>query len=698
MLNDIVFLPTYFKTRNELYSEFYKPCMENSIQYDRITGYFGSSVFLVINQALKEFVLSEGKIRIICSPNLKDEDLKAIIEGYKNKNHKNLGVYLNEVIDQLSLEYPNSTCLLAKLILSGILELKIAFFGDNSESYRLMHDKAGVFTDKEGNSVAFRGSINETFKGVSNYGNSESFDVFTTWEEKKDNSRVNLVRDQFEKMWSNTEPNIDTYDLPDISFEKIKEFQTDKDMNELIDESNYELFIKKPKWFAESGNNRRIVKKHQEQILNNWETRGRKGLFEMCTGSGKTFAALCAIREALYEKHEIPLIIVPSKLLFNQWYEELILVFNYDIAILRIGAGHTLDISKIKMYSNPKLDVKRCFLITYQMASKDVFIDNFNWGSNIFLICDEVHNIGSNQYIRLLEVDVGAKIGLSATPKRYFDEKATKKIFEYFNGVVEPKYTIADAIKDGVLCSYFYDIFEVQLTLEEQEKWNLLTNEINKKIAIHKNEENIIDIKGLELLLFQRADILKKAEKKIDVAEKILLENYEKDQRWLVYLDDTEHVKQLKNRLLKNEGFRGNVFEYHTNTDSDLEQTIKYFISSGAILLSINCLDEGVDIPSIDHAIILSSSKNPRQYIQRRGRVLRQFQNKNFAYIYDCLVFPNYLITEADKSLSILRGEIARSMNFAENAVNSKTIKNKLKIIMNKNDINELEGEYGINE
>lgn len=350
------------------------------------------------------------------------------------------------------------------------------------------------------------------------------------------------------------------------------------------------------------------------------------------------------------------------------------------------------------MYTNPGVKTKRIILTTYQTASKDNFIESVNWGNHIFLVCDEVHNIGSNKNITLLNTIVGPRIGLSATPKRYFDDDATRRIVDYFGGIIQPIYQISDAIKEGVLCEYFYDIYEVELTETEQENWNRLTSILNRKFAINKDSESIKDIKGVEKLLFERADILKKASNKIEVALQVLLHHYEQDQKWLVYLDDTEQVVSLRDELNKYDKLRGNVFEYHTNTDNDLYQTMEYFASSGAILLSINCLDEGVDIPAIDHAIILASSKNPRQYIQRRGRVLRRHMNKNFAYIYDCLVSPNSLINDSDKSISIVRGEIARAMSFSENSKNSTVVRNKLRVIMNNNNINIDEGGYGEDE
>ena len=227
----MTFLPTYIKSRNEIYEEFYKPCMENSIRYDRITGYFGSSIFLVINKALKTFIENKGKIRIICSPVLTDNDINAIHAGYLEKTKDNIASSINEILTELEKEYPNSVKLLSKLISLGFLEIKLAVFDNDTAYYRLMHDKAGVFVDSFGNAVAFRGSINETFKGVSEFGNSESFDAFTNWENNKDTERVNIVIDQFEKMWSNDEPQLRTFELPSESLDRIKSYATEEKLN-----------------------------------------------------------------------------------------------------------------------------------------------------------------------------------------------------------------------------------------------------------------------------------------------------------------------------------------------------------------------------------------------------------------------------------------------------------------------------------
>lgn len=696
MLKDLVFPPTFIKSRNEIYDEFYKPCMENSSRYDRITGFFGSSIFIVINRSLIKFIENKGKIRIICSPILSDEDIDAINKGYFEKIGSKSIDLINEIIDELLREHPNATLVTSKLITTGILEIRLAVLGENIGDNRLMHDKAGVFRDNSGDAVGFRGSINETFKGVSSSGNTESFDVFTSWEDGKDKERVRIVINQFEEMWEGKEKGIKIFSFPDDSIAKMRDMKCDKSIQELISEIIPDNALNTCNWFAEIGPNARKAKSHQVEILDNWEKKNRKGLFKMCTGSGKTFTALCAMRDAIFNRSEIPIVVVPSKLLLEQWKKEIDNTFNGEVHVLTVGGKYRFDASKVRRITNPRHNIKRCILTTYHSLSKIAFIEAANWGKHILLICDEVHNIGSDSFSKILNVDCGPRIGLSATPERYFDESSTDRIFKFFGQVIHPVYEISDAIRDDILCRYFYEINEVCLTDEEQCNWNKLTMRINKLIASKKTSDiSIKDIQGLNHLLFKRSDIIKKSIRKIDVASQIILSEFVLGQKWLVYLDDSEQLNELKNVLLRVDKFRGQVLEYHTNSESNLSQTLLHYKSSGGVLLSINCLDEGIDIPEIERAIIVASSKNPRQYIQRRGRVLRKSKGKSFAYIYDCIVLPSGLYEDGKTNMSIVKSEIARARSFSLNSESRFIVEKRLDIIMSNYNIDIEEGNYG---
>jgi superfamily II DNA or RNA helicase len=109
--------------------------------------------------------------------------------------------------------------------------------------------------------------------------------------------------------------------------------------------------------------------------------------------------------------------------------------------------------------------------------------------------------------------------------------------------------------------------------------------------------------------------------------------------------------------------------EYHSSMCGDRQSALEWFMTVGGILVSIKCLDEGIDIPMVDHALILASSQNPRQFIQRRGRVLRKTKGKSIAVIYDAIVVPLSLEDEPDQ-YALLKSELLRAIEFANSALN----------------------------
>lgn len=764
-LKEIGFSAVYFKTRNEIFEEFYRPCMESSISYDRISGYFGSSVFFVINQALRTFLTNHGHIRLICSPVLSDEDLQAIKEGYAKKEPFCFSDSLCKVIDNMFSEFPQHTLLLSELIKKGYMEIKLAVFFDNIQGSRLFHDKAGIFRDSFENAVAFRGSFNETFKGISKCGNSESFDVDTSWGENKEKTRVSFVSDQFEKIWRGIEPGILTLNVPDVSIEKIKSYQSDISLFELLDEisssdvncqpsfvrlvlpyydfvigekipinfetnkekNSFSLVVKDPdvacvkgfslnalspgntilrishqqdgglfdekeikiiKWAAEPGINRRKVREYQEEILNNWLSVG-KGIFEMVTGSGKTFTALCALRYSLYLSNSVPIIIVPRKVLFYQWISEIKKVFGNEISLFTYGAGNT-NLSSVSIATSPS-DKKKIIVSTIQTARKTDFIKKINQGNQLFLLIDEVHNVGAKMNQSIIDINAGLRIGLSATPRRYRDPEGTKKIMEYFGSIIEPRYPLSRALLDGALCEYMYFPKMVTLDFSETIEYQEISSRLAQRYSILK-KQNMLDWEIFQdqvivKWLIDRSKIIKKAKSKIDLTIEIIGRFYSEGQRWLIYCDDIIQLKTIKTKLndvLSNK-FHNDLFEYHSKGENS-QEILQIFERNGGVLLSINCLDEGVDIPTIDHALILSSSQNFRQFIQRRGRVLRTHKSKKMAYIYDAVVSPEG-VDSGEDGFPFLKYELKRALIFAKNAFNKDQASISIKSVALKNGI-----------
>lgn len=667
-LRDIQFEADYNKEYVNVIDAFYSPCMKNSVLYERITGYFGSTIFYICWDSLRDFINNKGKMKIVCSPCLSDKDREAIVNGYELKTKsliKNSVINeINEIFngDKMTSSYKALTYLIA----NGFLEIKIAVpLNDSPEEIKkLFHDKAGLFSD--GNDfVGFRGGINETFNGWAQDGNMDSIDAFTSWEESKDAIRVNHIKEYFDLLWNKKAAKTLVYDFPNEAEEIIKEKAKNYDFEQLLKEID-EKRSKSYKW-KPNKNSSRDLREHQVTALENWQKAGRKGIFEHATGSGKTFTAICAIRDSLLRK-EVPLVLVPSRELLYQWKEEItkyLAGIEYSFLLCGDGNNQWKTEGLLKKITRNAFS-KRYIIIAIMATACNVdFISEINQGDHLFVVADEVHRMGSPERRCFFIVNSGPRLGLSATPRRFGDATGTKAIFDYFGDVVKPVVTLQDAINSGALTKYFYYPEVTELSSDEQEEYDALTSQINKIYAINGGDGAKLDTNShFKSLLLKRARILKNAVSKTELALKVIKENFRDGQKWIVYCDNTNQLKQVL-ILLKKNGY--NSYEYYSSMEGDREETLRYFDTFGGIMVSIKCLDEGVDIPSTTHALILASSKNPREFIQRRGRILRTHTGKNLAYLYDAVILPKKSETTYD---SLLLNEFARAIQFGKGAEN----------------------------
>jgi superfamily II DNA or RNA helicase len=346
-----------------------------------------------------------------------------------------------------------------------------------------------------------------------------------------------------------------------------------------------------------------------------------EGIVSFATGGGKTLTAISAIRD-WKQKNKPTLVLVPSTLLHKQWQFELRQEIP-DVQIISFGAGNRLRGSEsiIKEASENSNSV---ILSTYSTAGKPNFLGSLSKNENLLIIGDEVHTAGRKSFKEFLETDFkGPSMGLSATAERYGDAEGTKRIFDFFGKVLEPIFTIPDAIKAGRLVPYSYEFITVSLDNEELRKWEELSKKISRLIAIGGKQKSMSD--SVKRLLIERAKIIKKCKAKDFIPNRIIQQNYVDGDRWLVYCSDQNQMSSVKEILSKTK-FR--ILDFHQNMVGGKDETLEIFSREGGIMLAIKCLDEGVDIPQINKAIILASSSNPREYIQRRGRVLRKTENK----------------------------------------------------------------------
>lgn len=699
----------YTKALDNVSEAFYLPCMKLAKSYDRISGYFRSTIFILAWDALKDFVHNGGRMRLICSPYVNTADQDAVEEGYNARTSKEAyEALLAEIDDLLRNDYlKDPVRVLACLIAEGVIDIQIAVGVSDSrpDLKKLFHEKAGVFTDHFGDSIAFEGSMNETFSGLSTDGNIEAVEVYIGWDEGRDGERVKRIKRDFDILWHGGTDKVKLYKFPDEAKEVLRRYSQGCNWEKIVDVI-VEKDLKARRWKANPSPKGRMPRQHQLIALEKWLANGRHGIFEHATGSGKTFTAICAIKHCL-DNGFVPLVLVPSKELLYQWEKELNneLSDSVELRTLLCGDGNNMwrQNGLLGAYSTPSSTRKKVIISTMDTAVSPMFLKNINSGDKLFVVADEVHRLGSENRRKFFSLTAGAKLGLSATPKRYGDPVGTAAILSYFGGLIEPKFTLKDAINVGVLAKYFYYPCVTHLNETEQKQWDSITNEISIVIArMMSNDENSNPCEDpkVKKLLLQRARLLKNADAKIQLAVDVVTQNFVQGQKWIVYCDNKNQLARVKESLNSIKNIPGLVaYDYYSEMVGDRDETLAFFQTYGGVIVSIRCLDEGVDIPAATHALILASSKNPREFIQRRGRILRRSEGtgKLFAYLYDAIVVPNKVDSENTRQMSIIEAEMARAIQFGSWAENKASCVTELKDIAIKYSVDidkMLEGGY----
>lgn len=653
-LSVLLLEPSYRTGQSDPVAEFYQPCLLKACAYDRAVGYFRSSIYLIVGAATIEFARQGGKIRLICSPALYEDDATSIEEGYAQREQllaQSISHDIDEMMSAPSSEY--RTRILATLVAVGAMDIRLALLPNETGIY---HEKLGVFRDSTAHAVSFVGSANESWSAWHEQGNFESIEVFCSWKNQSDEERVRRHEVNFGLLWNGRMPGVQVVPFPEASRSRLVSY-AHRSIEE-IDTSGFEL-----------GPQTRTPYPHQTLAIDTWEQRGRRGILEHATGSGKTFTAMMALKKHL--SLGMPaLILVPSRLLLDQWASE-IRINLPRATLLLAGAGNDSwkTGNRLQSMSSNGTDLgERVIIATMQTAARKPFRSRLSQGSHLMVVADEVHQIGSEFNSQALEVITGPRLGLSATPSRFGDPVGTARISDYFGEIVPPKFTLQDAIKAGRLAEYEYHAHPVHLAPHEAQEWRERSTRIRLEIARCREDDDGRKLvsERAKMMLIERSRIAKKATNKIQVAADTLNSCYREGQRWLVYCEDGDQLRDVMNAL-KESGHR--PMEYHSSMEGDRQATLDWFKKVGGIVVSIKCLDEGVDIPAVDHAMILASSQNPRQFIQRRGRVLRQSSGKAVAVIHDAIVVPVSLEDEPDQ-FGLLKSELLRAIEFAKSAFN----------------------------
>ncbi|MBI9062570.1 MAG: DEAD/DEAH box helicase family protein [Marinilabiliaceae bacterium] len=659
---------------------FFLDAFSESKNLDLLLGYFSSTALNVLALGITKFLANGGKMRIVINNVLSSEDKATILkkenDGIKSSNEAD---YTFDKILQL-LDEPGKHTLecFAWLLKHNRIEIVAV---RPKKGGGISHYKSGVFFDGT-HKISFKGSCNFSAKALLE--NLEELGVKKSWNSGSEKAAIRDNEDYFEKIFSGSSDIVESIPFKEIEERIIDKFGR-KELNDLMDQESL-LLKKKQEQFEKNPILKERLEKlgseleqiihapifpykegprdYQRSAYENWVANNFMGVFAMATGTGKTITSLnCLLEKYQKEKLYQTLILVPTNDLQNQWIKE-VNKFNITRNIIVVGIDSHWKKKLSKLTTSLDFGAKKSYVIisTYASFTRNA-LQNFvkYLAKDTLLIADEAHNIGAPKVKAILDtIAFNKRIGLSATPKRIYDGEGTEAMNKFFNDA--PPYTyefsMEEAIAKGILCQYDYFPHVVTLNSEELEEYKEITRKLSQFFDADTKKYKDSDI--VNGLLMKRKRIIHKAENKLPMFKQVIKHEFQAKRNLkytFVYVpegldnksEDADRIMIYYNQAIMavDPSIRVSSF---TGESADREETLKAFERGEIDVLSaMKCLDEGVDVPRAELAIFCSSTGNPRQFIQRRGRILRKHDDKKFATIHDLVVVP-HLDYDGDKS------------------------------------------------
>jgi len=691
-LKEIKLKQTYDSREDDIY-DFFNAVLANSRVCKRVGGVFTSRNFAACAEGMQEFIKNDGKLQLVIAQTFLPEDADAIYEGYAKLEERIAEAWITSLDTIRDKFIENHTRALSWLLKNELLEIKIMVLCDQSgrpldneklDKVAELRRKIGVFKGNGGEYISFSGNIDFDDPVL---GDAYHFDVYRYWDDSE-RERVNNHNEEFKRYWEGT-----TTKIGDSHVLKIVDLPT---------AVHKHLIKKSPHSKNEIKLNRRIkLRTYQEEAIGNWIKSDGRGVLEMATGSGKTITAVCAALE-LSKRHDsvLVVIVVPKNTIADQWKKYLT---SIDVSII-ITLGNNNWKQEIRdgvrlLNSRTHVGIK-AIITSYTTYCKQRFALLIQeCRTPILLIADEVHHAGSTEQQKGLLQNYQYRLGLSATFKRHYDDVGTAVLRNYFGDVVF-SYGLNQAINDGILVKYNYHLYGVELTKEEYEKYNKETRYIG--MLVNNNDANKQE--KLEMAIIRRSHIIRDAQNKI-IKFKEIIAAEPKLKHALIFCSENQ-IDNVQNILLQSKPpikSRRITANDPKNPKERLEIIQNLVKENYDAVVAIDVLDEGMDAPEIKNCILLSSSGNPKQFIQRRGRILRKFSGKykdgskkEVATIHDIIITPQIdnaqsLVSKKTEA-SILRSQIERQTDMAKLAINADEC---FKVIeQQKNIIRECMGEH----
>lgn len=709
-LTDVNIKSVYRSGDDSLLEDFYIPALKYAKYYDRAVGFFSTSLLTYALSGISSIVKNGGKVRLVIGEPLDEDEFEALKQGYGLKNISNiLMAELNLMINSASSGvYVARLKLFMLLIATERMEVKFAFKKDG-----MYHEKIGIIYDEYSNKILFQGSANETKNAISPDLNFESITVYKSWNKGVYDEYAKPFELGFERLWNGTERNVVTVDMPSEMYERISvEYFSNqlhydvKNIDEiyLFSVSMAELergYPKIPKMIK--GVDFKLFP-HQQDALRSWYENDCKGLFRLATGAGKTITAMYGV-SVMFNKAEessrklLFIVAVPYQALAEQWVHELSMFNMKPIRCYSSrGSWDSQLRDKITLLNSGELSFVSVVVVNKTLQS-DLFqsmvsrVDK----KHVFFVGDECHR-HANFNIKEKLPQAEYRIGLSATPyiddcDFEFDEDNEEKeaLISYYGKIVAD-YSLSDALNSNVLTPYKYYITAVRLSDAECDSYLELSKEIARLMAIDKSKNNI----ALSNAIRKRNKIISNAVNKSNVLDQLLKqqERFIDKSHTLFYvgeggantddLDNYSHeMSQLELITKIADNNKWNVSKFTANERAKDRKLIMDSFCDGSIdaLVSMKVLDEGIDIPKCKRAFILASSGNSRQFVQRRGRILRRSPGKDSAEIYDFVVLPRKCVILDDSFHRLVKRELTRVMDFVRLSSNRRECEADAKLI-----------------
>lgn len=653
-LRSVDFKRRYRSPQYDVVADFFVPAFRAATSYSRAVGYFTSTSLALYARGIHAFTARDGLMRLVASPHLNEDDISDIERGYD----------IREVAERAAMRTLDSAerevildglGVLGRLIAQRRLDIKLAFV-EKEGHVGIYHEKIGVFRDDRDDLVAFTGSSNETLGGLQ--ANFESIDVFRGWE-TGDGARALDIESDFERLWADQTPNLRVIDFPEVAHERLVQISRERPLSVVAGADDALLppptTVDSPTQLSVPSSLR--PRDYQKRAIEAWLRNRGRGLLKMATGTGKTKTAMIAATQlgnALREQEQplILLILAPQLHLVDQWLSE-VAAFGVRAIPVYEKSQNWIPIveeqlAAARLGQRPVV----AMIATYASFSGSKFQSILaRIHQPLLVIADEAHNLGSGAYRSLLPANATYRLALSATPERWFDDEGTDALLTYFDEIVF-ELSMGEAIEMGALTRYLYYPRLVELNTDEAELYVDLTAQIASRIAAGEDPGDADPDSPLGFLLLQRSKVLGHAAGKLAALQADLDANRD---TWyqLVYCGEgnrpsapgePEGPNQLKEvmRMVGNDLHMAG-HSYVSKTPRAERRVLLRRFGSGddlQVLVAMRCLDEGVDIPDARAGYLLASSSNPRQFIQRRGRLLRRSQGKQSATIYDYLAVP----------------------------------------------------------